>query len=349
MKNKAFEAECLKRWFYAARRELPWRENPSPYAVWISEVMLQQTQVSVVVPYFKRWMERFPSAKALAEAPLDEVIKVWEGLGYYSRARNLHEGARYVMAHHGGELPEEAEELKKIKGLGPYTVGAIQSFAFKRRAAAVDGNVLRVMSRYYSIETPIDQPSTRREIEKLTESILPGSEPWILMEALIELGALVCKKHPECNQCPLKESCLAYEKGLMNKLPVKGKKVPTTFLYRFVAVIQCEKGFLIRKEKEGKVMAGLWEFPYFESGAPILNPHILKSHLESALNLKLDYLERLPEIVHGFTRFKAFLYPYLWKAKRAEQVQDYVWVPFSELLKKPFSSGHRRILKSIEA
>ncbi|NRA90187.1 MAG: A/G-specific adenine glycosylase, partial [Simkaniaceae bacterium] len=142
------DVTAIRKWFFKNRRNLPWRENPSPYEVWVSEIMLQQTQVSVVVPYFERWMNIFPTIEKLAGAPLEKVIKAWEGLGYYSRARNLHEGAKYLMEENGGELPSSAAELEKVKGIGPYTVGAILSFAYKQKRAAVDGNVLRVLARY---------------------------------------------------------------------------------------------------------------------------------------------------------------------------------------------------------
>ena len=156
--------------------------------------MLQQTQVSVVIPYFDRWMNRFPTLRHLAKATLDEVIKEWEGLGYYSRARNLHEGARYVLEKHEGILPETREELQKIKGLGPYTIGAIRSFAFHHKAAAVDGNVIRVLARYFKIEDDIAKPKTIQMIRDRAEAILPEIEPWIVAEALIELGATLCTK-----------------------------------------------------------------------------------------------------------------------------------------------------------
>ena len=160
----------LKRWFLDQKRDFPWRENPSPYAVWVSEVMLQQTQAAVVISYFERWMQRFPTIQALADAPLEDVIKEWEGLGYYARARNLHAGARYVVENYEGQLPANAEQLYKIKGLGHYTVGAILSFAFQQRKAAVDGNVLRVLARYYGITDDIGKSATVKKCKDLLKS-----------------------------------------------------------------------------------------------------------------------------------------------------------------------------------
>ena len=347
MTTDSFDIDSLKRWFFLFRRQLPWRENPSPYAVWISEVMLQQTQVTVVVPYFEKWMRLFPSVKALAQAPLEQVIKTWEGLGYYSRARNLHEGARYFLAHHGGELPEDPKALQKVKGLGPYTIGAIRSFAFKQKAAAVDGNVLRVLARLFAIEEPIDQVRTRRQIEILTESVLPEMEPWIVMEALIELGALVCQKTPSCASCPLKTNCLAFQKNKVRELPKKGKKIPTTFLHRLVAIIQSKEGILLRKGEKGKVMADLWEFPYIEVERPIKEVSFWHAHVEKAFSLSLSYRSSLPEVSHGFTRYKAFLYPHIWHTTHTVPLVGYEWVSLKALLEKPFSSGHRRVLKHL--
>lgn len=336
----------LKKWFFLFRRHLPWRKNPSPYAVWVSEMMLQQTQVSVVIPYFEKWMALFPSIRVLSKTPLEQVIKAWEGLGYYSRARYLHEGARYLMTYHEGELPEDPRALQKIKGLGPYTIGAIRSFAFKKKAAAVDGNILRVFSRLFALEDPIDQPHARLQIEKLTESILPEVEPWIVMEALIELGALICQKNPLCRDCPLKTNCLAFKQNRVGDLPRKGKKSPTTLLYRLVAIIQSDRGILLKKGGKGKVMADLWEFPYFEVSQPIQEGILWQTELETTLSLPLLYQRSFSTLSHSFTRYKAFLYPHLWQATDVSDPRGYEWVSFDLLLKKPFSSGHRRILKA---
>jgi len=330
-------SQKLKGWFFLNRRPLPWRENPSPYEVWISEVMLQQTQVNVVIPYFQRWMACFPTIQALAEAREEKVLKLWEGLGYYSRARNLQSGAQFLTHHYGGELPSTYDELKQVKGLGPYTIGAILSFAFKQKAPAVDGNVLRVLSRYFCIEEPIDKGKTQREIKGLTEALLPDQEPWIVMEALIELGALVCKKKPQCSLCPLKENCVAYRECKTDLLPQKSKPAEITTLHRDVAIIDTGSEILMRKGESGKVMADLWEFPYFDRGVDV----------EKALGLPLHPVQKLPEVTHGFTRYKAFLYPTLFRAKRRE-IKNFSWIPYSQVGQKTLSSGHRRIFQLLK-
>ena len=296
--------------------------------------MLQQTQVAVVVAYFQRWMNLFPTVQALAAAPLEKVLKVWEGLGYYSRARNLHQGAQYLMKHHEGELPPNREELKNVKGLGPYTVGAVLSFAFKQKAPAVDGNVLRVLARYFCIEEEIDKGATRKKIEQLTHDLLPNTEPWVVMEALIELGALICKKKPSCHLCPLQQSCKAFKLCKAELLPLKKPRAKTTHLHRTVAVIHTGKKVLMQQGEKGKVMADLWEFPYFDQGCDVAKE----------LNLSMEHVQELPQFNHGFTRYKVFLYPHLYLAEQ-EDVKNYQWLPYESLGAKAFSSGHRQVLQ----
>jgi A/G-specific adenine glycosylase len=252
----------LKKWFSIHKRDLPWRENPSPYRVWVSEIMLQQTQASVVIPYFERWMTRFPTVESLASAPIEEVIKLWEGLGYYARARNLHQGARYVVEKHQGIIPNTAEQLAPIKGLGDYTIGALLSFAFHQRAAAVDGNVIRVLSRYLAIEEDVAKQPTLRKIRAEAQKMLPVEEPWIIVEALIELGATICQKKPKCSECPIRKGCQGFVKGIAQNLPYKSTKSETIALYRLVPIIEHEGCILIRKVGEGEIMSDLHEFPY---------------------------------------------------------------------------------------
>ncbi len=344
-----FEHEKLKEWFLAEKRELPWRHNPDPYAVWISEVMLQQTQVSVVLPYFLRWMELFPTIPALAAASLDQVIKAWEGLGYYSRARNLHEGARYLVEHFGGQLPSTEEQLAKIKGLGPYTIGAILSFAFHQKKAAVDGNVLRVLARYFQIEEDIAKASTVKKMRALAESFLPDEEPWIVGEALIELGATICQRKAHCGECPLKTGCQSYRHGLVDQLPIKSRAVKTEYLYRAVAVIQCDGYFLVKRGKKGKIMSDLYEFPFFETIKEGMTPQQLQKHINLQLGLSVKIGHSLSSVEHGFTRYQARLDPVIFACAQRLAVPDLEWLDLEALKQRAFSSGHRRIFQSIQS
>ena len=342
-----WEVEKLKAWFLSQRRDMPWRDDPSPYAVWVSEVMLQQTQVSVVIPYFLRWMEKFPTIEVLAMASIEEVVKEWEGLGYYSRARNLHEGARYVLKNYSGILPSTAKQLKEIKGLGDYTVGAILSFAFHQKAAAVDGNVLRVLARYYCHLGDISKTKALQEIREKAQNLLPDNEPWIISEALIELGATVCSRNPKCQTCPLISSCRAFIEGKTGEVPVKSAKEATISLYRAVAVVKCGGHFLVGKGESGKVMADLFQFPYFEMDCGDVDVEIHGNWLNEELKLAVDWQKALPQVRHSFTRYRALLMPHLYSAKKLKEVDGFEWHTLESLKKLPFSSGHRRILAEL--
>lgn len=334
----------VRHWFEREKRTLPWREGASPYGVWVSEVMLQQTQASVVVPYFRRWMERFPTIASLAEAPPGEVVKMWEGLGYYSRVRNLHEAAKWIMEN-GGELPREREALAKVKGIGPYTQGAILSFAFHEKAAAVDGNVLRVMARYFLVEEEIE--GAKEKIAALTLSILPDEEPWVVMEGLIELGAQICRKKPLCEECPIQASCLAKQHGKAELLPLRKKRKKTISLERAVAIVFCKDEFLVGKVEGKKVMAGLYEFPYTQIKKPAEATRFVKKMLKQDFEIKATYLKSLDATRHSFTRYSATLYPTIWRAEQKVHVDKYEWINKDQLFSLPFSSGHRKLLNEL--
>lgn len=332
--------DSLAAWFTKSKRDLPWRDNPTPYQVWVSEVMLQQTQVSVVIPYFMHWMNLFPTICDLAKANIDEVIKAWEGLGYYSRARNLHEGSRYVVEHHQGELPDSWEELSKIKGLGPYTIGAILSFAFHRRVPAVDGNVIRVLTRFFGIVDDIAKSKTQKILRDHALKLLPEKESWIISEALIELGATVCQKQPKCRECPLRRECAAYKQGVTDQLPYKSTKIQYEKLHRTVAVIVHEGAYLVRRGEEGQIMNGLHEFPYFEEA---MDEGELRKSLRQSFKLDVNVENALQEVHHSFTRYRVKLNPFFCRAKNRKDIVGYEWREEEELKKMAFSSGHRRV------
>lgn len=325
----------LSQWFQKNKRSLPWRQDPTPYKVWISEIMLQQTQVKTVIPYFERWIRRFPDIKKLAKTPVDEIIKIWEGLGYYSRARFIHESA--VKLHQEGHDSITCENMVLIKGLGPYTKGAIKSFAFKEKAAAVDGNVLRVMSRLTLFEEDISKITSRKEIEKRVLNSLPDEKPWEAMEALIELGAQICKKNPLCTECPMVNQCLGFQENRHTLLPIKKKAPPITKLKRVVLVLKWQDRFLVKKAEKGRIMADLYEFWWEEADT-----------IDLYLNgLSYEKLVPLPAVKHGFTRYEATLIPYLIELKGSFSKPEYNWFTFEDLKKLPFAGGHREVLNSL--
>lgn len=333
----------LIQWFEENKRDLPWRDNPTPYQVWISEIMLQQTQIATVIPYYDRWMKSFPTIEALAKASIEEVIKCWEGLGYYSRARNLHAAAKHILIHHHGNIPSDPLLLSKIKGIGPYTLGAIRSFAFHHKCSAVDGNVIRVLSRHFLIEEDVSKAKTQRVIRELADQILPEEKPWVMVEALIELGATVCQKVPKCTKCPVKTTCMAYRRGVAQDLPFKSKKSTIQNKIRAVGILQNGQNFLIRRVQEGQIMSGLYEFPYVELNEKDSGISKLQFWLESQLGLKLSLVKPLPEFTHSFTQYRVKLVPFLLKCPKTIPFDEYHWLNKEELEKVAFPSGHRQI------
>jgi A/G-specific adenine glycosylase len=323
----------LKDWFIQEKRSFPWREIPTPYAVWISEIMLQQTRASVVVEYFLRWMRLFPSIASVAKAPIEELIKAWEGLGYYSRVRNIQKAA-ILLSQKEEDLPSSLQDLLQIPGIGPYTAGAIASFAFHQKAAAVDGNVARVISRYYGLEGEVK----RAVLEEKTLLFLPEEESWVAMEALIELGATLCQKNPKCMECPLQKECKAYLQDKTESIPAKKKKQDSIYLHKQVVIILHEEEVLIEKKKEGQVLGGLMEFPSFPYEQESTNKHF---------SFPIEWIEDLPEEKQSFTKYQLDLSPSLFKALEKKEVEGYLWVKIDSLTSLTFSSGHKRILKAL--
>ena len=258
---------ALSDWFDANMRDLPWRHTRDPYCIWVSEIMLQQTRVETVLDYYDRFLARFPTAEALAAADWDAVAKAWEGLGYYRRAKYLLLGAQSLMKDHGGVFPRTAEELKKIPGIGEYTAGAIAAQAFGERAAAVDGNVLRVMTRLENLEDSIDLPATRQKVGALSVRMMPQGRAWSHTQALMELGATVCTPTgPRCEACPLREACEAKRLGKTELLPRKNpKNKPVPVERTVILLVEGGKVWLRRRPEDG-LLAGMWEFPAREDG-----------------------------------------------------------------------------------
>lgn len=265
--SKAFFSRELLEWYETAKRDLPWRRHRDPYYIWVSEIMLQQTRVDTVIPYFHRFIERFPTLQALAEAPEEEVLKRWEGLGYYSRARNLQAAARQVLELHGGVVPADKASVSGLKGVGPYTTGAILSIAYNLSEPAVDGNVMRVLSRFFRIEEDIMKSGTRVLMERLATELIPEGRASDFNQALMELGALVCTpKSPQCLTCPVMGRCLARLEGVEDQLPVKSKAKPPRPEHRIVALVlgdgEHAGRVLVRRRPATGLLAKMWELPH---------------------------------------------------------------------------------------
>ncbi len=346
----------LLTWIAQGRRDLPWRRRRDPYAVWIAEIMLQQTQATAVIPFFERWLERFPDVQALAAAKLDDVLKAWEGLGYYARARNLHRAAQLIVAQHGGQLPEDRQALLALPGIGAYTAGAILSLAFGRAEPVLDGNVRRVLCRVFDIAEDVSAPRVVRHLWELAAALVAAAPPGRagdLNEGLMELGALVClPRKPACSSCPLAELCLARARGTQAVRPVK-RAVPRTPHYDAVAaVIQDAAGryLLVQRQAEG-LLGGLWGFPGgTATQGEALDAALLRTVAEQT-GIEVRPAARLQPIKHAYTHFRITLHPF-----RAEHIAgeprplrcaEVRWAAAADLAAYPFPVTDRKIAAQI--
>lgn len=261
---RSFQDKFLN-WYHDEKRNLPWRATNDPYAIWISEIMLQQTRVDTVIGYYYRFMEQFPTIKDLAGAEEQKLLKAWEGLGYYSRARNLKAAAQQIMAEFDGEMPQTITDIRSLKGIGPYTAGAIGSIAFGLPEPAIDGNVMRVVSRLFCIEADIAKASSRGVFDKAMRTIISHDEPGEFNQALMDLGSSICTPtSPLCEECPLQEYCLAYQQGTQTDFPVKSKKAKPKDMYYIAGAIEEDGRFLLVQRPETGLLAKMWHFPLLE-------------------------------------------------------------------------------------
>lgn len=291
-------AEMLLAWYDRHARKLPWRGIHDPYRTWVSETMLQQTRVETVLSYYDRFLARFPTVAALASAPVDDVLKMWEGLGYYRRARNLHRGAQQVMEEFGGVMPSTAEELRKIHGVGEYTAGAIASIAYDQQTPAVDGNVIRVISRLRGIRENVGVPSVKRQITAEAAALVPAERPGDFNQALMDLGARVCVPGtPACEKCPLWELCDANREGDADELPVLPRKNPPRVMDYDVCLIFSGKRVLMRQRTE-TMLQGLWVYPMLEEH---WEAEELPGLVRKKLKLQVSDTEYAGDAKHVFT------------------------------------------------
>lgn len=329
-------------WFLTYRRELPWRNTINPYRVWVSEVMLQQTQVSTVIPYFKRWMDLFPTLESLANSPLTIVLKAWEGLGYYSRARNLHRGAQQVMEKYQGRLPSDEKSLLEISGIGPYTCSAIRSFAFQEKCSLIDGNVKRVISRLFELNLDFSKLSDYNTIKGLLDNLIPEKDHWIFNEALMELGALICSpQKPLCLSCPLQKDCGAFTNSHPEDFPLKKERKKTIYLHRLIFLFQHESEILLKQESS-KLMKDLYQFFYTEAYSSF---ELDLSSFSWASYVK--QIESLPFVKHAYTHHQVTLYPYWIKLHQKILINGHEWLSISDAKTKAFSAGHRKIFEHL--
>ena len=340
----------LLRWYDSNKRDLPWRRTRDPYAIWISEAMLQQTRVETVIPYWERFLETFPTVEALAEADLDDVYAVWTGLGYYSRARNLKHAAGTIVAEHGGRLPDTADGLETLKGIGRYTAGAIASIAFDREAPLVDGNVIRVFARLLGIR---EDSAAKPVVDRMwTEAaaLVKGERPGELNQALMELGATLCTpRNPLCLACPVREACDAHAAGDAESLPIKKKKTKQAKMRAVAAWLERDGKVLVVRRPEEGLMAGLWELPGGEIGPGDEPKEELARVLREAVGLEILGAEAVGAIEHLFTHRRLTLDVFRARLRPAGRVRrtGYVahrWVAPSTVLDLAHAGPTRKAL-----
>lgn len=345
-------SDKLLAWFAIHRRDLPWREDRTPYRIWVSEIMLQQTRAATVTPYFNAFVKRFPTLSDLANARQDEVLKAWEGLGYYARARNMREAARQIVAEHAGRIPDDRDALLKLPGIGEYVAGAILSLAFGQNVPALDANGHRVLARLYAIQEPVDQSSVRRDLRGVAQRLLPSGRAGEFNEALIEFGALLCTpRQPACGRCPLNDECKAYAQELQNEIPVRRPRRAVPHYDVTAAVIRSEDKVLISQRHSDKMLGGLWEFPGGKVEAGETLPACLQREILEELGIDILIGECLISFDHAYSHMRITLHVFhcrpLNGPPRAIEVADWRWVTLDELRDFPLSVTDQRIAEAL--
>ncbi|MCC8189821.1 MAG: A/G-specific adenine glycosylase [Planctomycetes bacterium] len=342
--DAAFLAPLLA-WFRQAMRPLPWRQTYDPYSVWISEIMLQQTQMSRGVQYFENWLRRFPDIRSVAEADEAAILSAWEGLGYYSRAKNLHRAAQRIMTEHGGVFPEDPAAIRALPGVGAYTAGAIAAIAFNRPEPAVDANVLRIFSRLGDVDAPVTDPAFRAAVTALAARLSAQGPPRLICQAFMELGALVCGKRPACDGCPVASVCLARQRGTVAHRPRKG--APTAFrnLVMAAAVVIRNHRLFIRRRPATGLWAGFWEMPAGLVAAEE-TPESAALRVLREAGLTARSLEPLATVRHGFTTNRVVLHGFRCRVDSPPAPgDDTAWIIRETAAATAFPAGQRKLLE----
>lgn len=349
-------------WYDANKRDLPWRRIQDPYKIWISEIMLQQTRVDTVIPYYERFLDWFPTVADLAQAPEERLLKAWEGLGYYSRVRNMQKAAQQIMENHGGVFPSSYEEISKLKGIGPYTAGAIASIAFGLPEPAVDGNVMRVLARLFEVDSDIGVPTNRKIFQAMMEILIDPDRPGDFNQALMDLGSdIESPVNPRPEESPVKEFSAAYQHGTMDRYPIKAPKKKPVPVYLTAFIIKDSQGrYLLEKNEQEGLLSGFWHFPLIEvdslsenqgqlslldgQGHTVDTPEILS--FEQDYDLAIDWQDRsYPIVQHVFShrKWQVQLRYGLVKEGEQESSESTVWLRPEEFSDYPFAKPQQKI------
>ena len=346
LKSMSRFASRLLDWYDKNKRVLPWRGHPDPYAVWVSEIMLQQTRVEAVTPYFERWMERFPTIASLAAAREQDVLSAWEGLGYYARARNLRRAAQLVVEKYNGQLPSETEQLRGLPGIGRYSAGAIASIAFGRDEPALDGNIRRVLSRVFDVEQPADSPQGIARLWELAEKHLPKGRAGDYNQALMDLGATICvPSNPRCLICPVMRLCKARELGIQNERPVLTAKKAGPHHVAVAGVIVRNGRVLLAQRPSQGLLGGMWEFPNGRvRGKPAAS---VAKTLRDLYGLEVECSEPLGVVEHGYSHFSISVHAFKCTPVAIPRRKNFKWVPFRQLAEYPMGRIDRQIARKL--
>lgn len=345
----------LLAWYADHQRDLPWRRTRDPYHIWVAEVMLQQTQVATAIPYYERFLARFPTVEALAAGSLDEVLKSWEGLGYYARARRLHAAARKVVTEHGGQVPNTMEGLLSLPGVGRYTASAILSIAYGQDVPALDGNVHRVLGRVFAIEEDVTPGAGRRRLQALAEELLPPGRAGDFNQALMDLGATVCTpRAPLCGECLLAEDCQAHELGQEERFPVRRPRRTLPHYEVTAGVVWSGAGqFLIAQRPLDGMLGGLWEFPGGKREPGETLEDCLRRELVEELGIEVTVGAPLTVVQHAYTHFRITLHAFHCQLvagrPRALGCTDWQWVSLDDVPRFAFSAADRQIIAALRA
>ncbi len=344
----------LLAWYARHQRRLPWRETSDPYAIWVSEVMLQQTRVETAIDYYLRFMERFPTVRHLAEADIEDVLKQWEGLGYYSRARNLHRAAAIVVGRFGGRVPDEPSAFHSLPGVGDYIAAAVLSIAFGRVLAVVDGNVKRVLARLLEIDTPVNRSGSHRIFREPASQLICPDKPADFNQAVMELGALVCRpKNPHCRQCPLSGLCLAYRHGRVDRYPQRDPSRAVPHRRVAIGVILKKRTLLVVQRPMEGFLGGLWEFPAIAiDGSTITRPALARG-LQAETGLTVAVERRLTRVKHAYSHFtltgEVYLCRYVSGRVRRKSARGHRWVTFTKLTDLALHKANHKFLDALQS
>jgi A/G-specific adenine glycosylase len=341
--------KLLIEWYRRHHRRLPWRETDDPYRIWVSEVMLQQTQVQTVLPYYQKFLLDFPDVKQLADADLQKVLKVWEGLGYYARARNMHRSAKIILEQYPEKFPETWASLRALPGVGDYIAAAVLSIAFDQPYAVVDGNVKRVLARLYEISEPVNKSSSYKTFRKAADGLLDRRHPGLFNQALMELGALVCKpKKPGCNGCPVHSRCRANQAGHVDQFPKRIRKPKTPLHNIVVGVVYKSNHMLITRRKPEGLLGGLWEFPGGKIGKHERPEQACAREIKEELNLSVEITGHIAQVKHAYTHFKiimeVFSCRYVSGDVRLNGPVDFRWITLKEIDQYPFPKANHKFI-----